>query len=151
LGEPDVEAGVWHQLAMVAQREQNWPEAERSSRESLLLREQLGDRVGAAQTCSQLGDIAQSTQRFVEAKGWFQRAVQLAQEVDPTSRDYADHVFNFGKYLVMEVRAGVVQNVSLQLEEARRYLEQALAIQQALRSPDLWKTFGILADIAETQ
>jgi tetratricopeptide (TPR) repeat protein len=149
LGELEVEADVWHQLGIVAQREENWPEAERGFRESLSIREQLGDRVGAAKTCNHLGLVAQFTHRFAEAKGWYQRAVQLlSQQADPTS---AGCLCNLARCLIQEVQAGLVQDRSLQIEEARGYTEQAHAIYQVLRSPELWKTFSLLANIAEMQ
>jgi tetratricopeptide (TPR) repeat protein len=151
LGEPAIEGAAWGQLGRVAQEEENWSEAERSFRESLSLSEQLEDRIGAATTCSHLGQVAESTNRFQEAKGWYQRAVVLSQQADPTSRVYANHLSNLAYYLIKEVRAGTVQEVSLQLEEAQRYTEQALAIDQAPQSPDLWRKFDILATIADLQ
>jgi tetratricopeptide (TPR) repeat protein len=151
LGEPAEEALGWHQLGILAQLEENWAEAERCYRESLSLRERLGESVGAAQTCNSLGGVARSTHRFGEAKGWFQRAIQLGQQADPTSGEYASYLSNLANCLVQEVQEGTVQEVTLQLEEARRYTEQALAIQQVLQSPELWRTFRNLATIAEIQ
>jgi tetratricopeptide (TPR) repeat protein len=151
LGEPAMEAGSWHQLGRVAQREENWPEAERDFRESLLLSEQLGNRVKAAETCSHLGQVATFTHRFAEAKGWFLRAVQLSRQVQPTSGDHATHLSNLAGCLIVEVQAGTVQDMPLLVEEARQYAEQALAIGKNLHGPELWKTFTLLAIIAEMQ
>jgi tetratricopeptide (TPR) repeat protein len=151
LGELAMEAIVWHQLGLVAQQEQNWPEAEHCYRKCLSLKDQLGDRVGAARTCNNLGKIAESTNRFEEAKGWYQQAVRIAREADPTGGDYAMYLSNLANCLIQEVKKEKLQNVSLQMEEAREHAEQSLAIKQVLGDPGLWYTFSILATIAEMQ
>jgi tetratricopeptide (TPR) repeat protein len=151
LGEPAMEAVAWYQLGRVAEEEENWSEAERCYRESLLLFEQLGDRVGIAQSCNQLGVVARFAQRFAEAKGWFRRAVWLDRQADPTSGHHATSLSNLAACLLQEVQVRTVQDASLQLEEARGYAEQALAILQILRYPELWKTFALLTSIAEMQ
>jgi tetratricopeptide (TPR) repeat protein len=151
LGEPAMEAIAWHQLGLIAQGEQNWSEAERSFRESLALDEKIGDHVGAATTCDHLGQIAAYRKRFGEARGWYQRAVMLDQQADPTSIGHVMSLSNLAGFLVNEVHAGGAQDASRQLEEARRYAEQALAISQTLQSSELWRIFHLLGVIAEMQ
>ena len=58
LGEPGHEAVAWHQLGMVAEEQQKWTEAERCYRESLAIKERLGNAIGAAKTCNQLAIVA---------------------------------------------------------------------------------------------
>ncbi len=151
LGEPAEEAGKWHQLGRVAQAQQDWSEAERCYRESLVRKEQLADLAGAARTCGQLGQVALVTNRFEEAKGWYQRALGLSEQTDVTSGEYATHLFNLANLLVREVEVGRVQETSAQLTEAQRYIEQAVAISERLRSLELWMMYQLLARVATLQ
>jgi tetratricopeptide (TPR) repeat protein len=150
-GDQAKEADIWQQLGKVSQEEQNWHEAERCYRESVSLKEALEDHGGAAETCDLLGQIAYFTHRFAEAKGWFRHTIVLSQQADPTSGVHAQHLSNLAYFLVQEVKTGAIKEISLQLEEARRHAEQALAILQILRYPELWVTFSLLATIAEMQ
>jgi len=151
LGEPAMEATSWRQLGAVALEQQDWPEAERCCRKSLEIEEQLEDLVAVAGTCSELGHVAAAANRFEEAKGWHQRALALDRQTDASGDAYTRHLFNLANVLVQEVEAGRVQEVSVQLAEAQRYLEQALVIDKRLNSPGIWRKYGLLAQIANRQ
>ena len=140
LGEQQSEAIAWHQLGMVAQEGRDWEDAERCYKESLALRERLGDLAGAAQTCNQLARVAAGAGRPEEAERWYGRALEGLQAT--------------GQMHYAAVAASNLANLLLaqpgRLEEAERYARQALAIKETLDlSAEPWKTYNILAQIAE--
>jgi tetratricopeptide (TPR) repeat protein len=61
-------------------------EAENAYRESLKLRELLGDEVAAASTCHQLAILTERTGRYREAKGWYLQALKLFAKAAPNGR-----------------------------------------------------------------
>lgn len=150
LGEPREQAIAWYNLGRVAEEQQDWAEAERCYRESLALDEQLGNIVGAAQTCNALAVVARRAGRPGEAEGWYQGALERTARVEPGSRDHAMYLSNLANLLVSEVKAGRTDRT--RLVEARRYAEQALRIkEQPGVSAEIWTTFSILAQIAELE
>jgi tetratricopeptide (TPR) repeat protein len=150
LGEQASEAVVWHQLGIVAEEQKTWAEAERCYRESLTIKEQLGDAAGAAITCNQLALVSVGAGRPVEAEGWHRRAIELKAQVEPGSSSHAISLSNLADLLVNEVRAGRASMT--RLAEAKRYSEQALAIDETLdASAEIWKDFAILAEIADLE
>jgi tetratricopeptide (TPR) repeat protein len=67
------EATVWHQLGMIAEGQQAWAEAERCYRESLAIKERLGNATGAANSCNQLAIVSVRAGHTPEAEGWWKR------------------------------------------------------------------------------
>src|SRR6266567_4174504 len=148
LGEPASEAVVWHQLGMVAQEQKEWIEAERCYRESLAIKERLGDWALAATTCNQLAIVARRTGRPDEAEGWYKRALELDERVQPGRPSHATIFNNLAYLLVSEVQAKRASRT--RLAEAKGYAERALTIRETLdASAEIWKTLGILANIAD--
>src|SRR5205823_780613 len=99
-------------------------------RESLTLKERLGDTVGAARTCNQLANVADGAGRPTEAEGWYKRALELDERVQPGSPEQAAVLNNLANLLTDEVRAG--RAPATRLAEARGYAERALAILETL-------------------
>jgi len=150
LGEPAVQAIIWHQLGDVAQEQQAWAEAERCYRNSLILEEQQGNIAGAARVCNELAIVVASAGQPAEAEGWYQGARQRLDQVEPGRFNHAVCLNNLADLLVNEVQAG--RAAKTRLAEARNYAEQARRIKERPGvSSEIWKTFGILARIADLQ
>src|SRR5579859_5709352 len=147
LDEPVSESTVWFQLGRVAQGQKDWNEAERCYRESLVIDERSGDVAGAAKTCNQLAILAIHSSRPIEAEGWFKRALELDELVQPGSPSNASHFSNLAGLLLNEVRAGRFSKT--RLTDAKDYAEKALAIREKLdASSEIWNTYTILDKIA---
>ena len=56
-------------------------QAEGWCRQSLAIKEELGDRPGMAATYHQLGRVAQMRGRLEEAEGWFRRSLAISEEL----------------------------------------------------------------------
>src|SRR5260370_4822434 len=145
-----MEAVAWHQLGVVAQKQEEWGEAERYYRESLAIEEQLGNAAGAAMTCNQLAIVAENSGRPDEAEGWYKRGLELDEQVQPGAPSQARDVGNVANLLVSEVHAS--RATKTRLAEAKSYAEQALAIRETLdASSEIWQTLSILANIADLE
>ncbi len=139
LGEPQMEAVAWHQLGMVAETAKEWDEAERCYRESLKLKEARNDLPGVARTCNQLAIVAEGAGRLDDAERWYLRAQEIKEQVSP----YDAHTLN--NLAALYLAQG-------RLDEAARYARRAVEIKETLDlSAEPWKTYGILAQIAEAQ
>jgi tetratricopeptide (TPR) repeat protein len=144
IGEDRNQAIIWHQLGMVAQEAAqqgsgDWDEAERCYKESLALKERLGDKAGAASTCNQLAIVAQSAGRPAEAERWYRRAIELGEELN--------YVGELGKWYGN--LAGLLLDQG-RLDEAERYAHRAREIKETLDlSVQPWTTYALLARIAE--
>ncbi len=150
LNEPAMEAVAWHQLGRVAEEQEAWAEAEHCYREALTIYEQQSNAVRAAETCNQLGIVAQLSGRPVEAEGWYKQALELDERVQPDSPGEARGLTNLASLLVHEVRAG--RFATTRLIEAKRYAEQALAIEETVDALGfIWKTLNVLAAIADLE
>jgi hypothetical protein len=68
-------------LGRVAQERGDWVEAERWYRESLGIKERLGDDHGQASTLHQLGKVAENRGRVAEAVAFFRQAEQLFERI----------------------------------------------------------------------
>ncbi|MBI4279204.1 MAG: tetratricopeptide repeat protein [Armatimonadetes bacterium] len=87
LGDSDEEATARHQQGKVAFQEAQGAtgerraallaEAEGAFRESLRLREAIGNRAGGAMTVNGLGAIAVLADRYADAERWFRRGIEL--------------------------------------------------------------------------
>ena len=139
LGEPQTEAVAWHQLGLVAQEAKDWDEAERCYRESLKIKEANNDLPGVARTCNQLAIVAVSAGRPADAERWYLRAQQIKDQVSPQD---ASTLSNLADLYLSQGR----------LDEAGRYARRAVEIKETLDlSSEPWKTYNILARIAEAQ
>jgi tetratricopeptide (TPR) repeat protein len=140
LGEPQMEAIAWHQLGMVAQKAHEWDEAERCYKESLAIKERIGDKALAATTCNQLALVSEGAGRLDDAERWYKRAIELDQEAGTSGYLPASHYNNLANLLLSQNR----------LEEAEAYAHRAREIFETLDlASQPWKTFNILAEIAE--
>jgi len=74
-------ADSYHQLGMIAQKRQQFDEAEKWYRKSLEIYERLGLERDAADSYHQLGMIAQKQQQFDEAEKWYRRALEIYQSL----------------------------------------------------------------------
>jgi tetratricopeptide (TPR) repeat protein len=140
LGEPSAEAKVWHQLGLVYQRTNRLPEAEHAHREAARIHEGYGNRVAAAQTWGQLAQVMQRAGRLDDAEAWYVKALKALQaEGDRSSAA-----------TLLNNIAGLLVDRPGRLGDARTYAEQALAIKKTLdpAASQIWKTYGILAEMA---
>jgi tetratricopeptide (TPR) repeat protein len=138
LHEPGSEAVLWHQLGIVSQNARQWDEAERHYRESARIEEDLGNLKGAAQTWNHLAIISENAGKPDAAEMWYRKSIDGLRDT-PTS--LAAGIQNL---------AHLLQGQPGRLAEARKLAEEALAIKQTLDpgAAQIWKTYGILADIA---
>ena len=143
LREPAMEAVAWHQLGMVFQRTQQWDEAERHYRESARIAEERGNLAGAAQTWNQLAIVSKADGKPEAAESWYRKAIEGGRaqgDLLPVSRALSN-------------LANLLQTQPDRLAEARQLAEEALAIQKTLdpAAAEIWKTYQILAKIADKQ
>jgi tetratricopeptide (TPR) repeat protein len=149
LKEPKEEAVGWHQLGRICEEAQQWDEADRYYRESLQVKESEGDLAGAARTYNQLAIINQKAGREQDAITLYKKAIaggKSAQDWLPTARALS----NLANLLQSQQNAA---DKSTQLDTARQYAEAALSIDRDLdpAAATIWKTYGLLAIIAEKQ
>ena len=143
LSEPESEAVAWHQLGRVFQEAGQWDEAERHYRESGRIKEAHGNLAGAAQTWNNLAAVSHSAGKPEAAEMWFRKAIQggrASGDILPTSR-------------AINNLAGLLQTQPDRLSEARQLAEESLAINKTLDpgAAEIWKTYNILAKIAEKE
>lgn len=123
-------------------------EAEQAYRESLKLREQLGDDVEAAGTSFQLGILAERNDRYIEAKNWYMRALDLFKRVAPGSRSLMVCLNGLAHLLVNEDYPDRMTH----LAEAHQYAEQARQMAEKLPIEDMtWTLYRVLATIADLE
>jgi tetratricopeptide (TPR) repeat protein len=150
LREPAAQADTWYNLGLVALDTKDLAEAERCLRESLALYERLGNVAYAAECCNGLAGVAKRAERLAEAEGWYQGALERIERVEPGGISHAYSLSNLADLLATEVQAGRAPKT--RLAEARHYAEQVLRIEEQLGvSSEQWKTFSILAQIAELE
>lgn len=141
LGEPQSEAVAWHQLGMVAQEARQWAEAERCYREAVRINERQKNLPGVARTCNQLAIVAANDGRPADAERWYLRAIEVNEQL--------------GQQLEMAVMLSNLAGLLLgqgRLDEAAGYARRAVAIVETLDlSAEPWKTYAILAQIADKQ
>jgi tetratricopeptide (TPR) repeat protein len=126
-------------LGRVAEEAKDWAEAERCYKESLAIKERIGDAAGAATTCNQLAIVAVGAGRPDEAERWFKRAIEL-DEAMGNPKEIAPDYNNLAYLYLSQGR----------LDEAERYAHRAREIKETLDlSSKPWTTYGILAQIAE--
>lgn len=155
LGEPESEAQMWLGLGLIAQAQRDWDEAERCYRESLQLEEAGNNLAGVCDTCTQLGNVANLAGKLDEAESWYKQALSIGIQLG-NKRDEAIDCNNLAS-LLLDVEAlppagrpASFTNRDL-LAEAEAYAQRAREIREALDDPssEVWKTYSILAQIAE--
>ncbi|ELS01456.1 NB-ARC domain-containing protein [Xenococcus sp. PCC 7305] len=141
LNEPASEATVWHQMGMVHEEAQQWEAAEQAYRESAKIKEYQGNLEGAAQTWNQLAMVNENAGRLKEAETWYRKTLEHCEALP----DKGAKVFNN--------LADLLQNQRDRLPEARQLAEEGLAIKKTLdpAAAEIWKTYGLLAAIADKQ
>jgi len=143
LGEPAMEAVAQHQLGMAFQEARQWEQAEQHYRESARLKEQRGDLATAARTWNQLALVNKSAGKPEAAETWYRKAIGGGRQTGDTVN--VSHILNN--------LANLLQAQPGRLDEARELAEESLAIKKTLDpgAADIWKTYNILADIADGQ
>jgi tetratricopeptide (TPR) repeat protein len=143
LHEPEAEAVGWHQLGMVYQEARQWQAAEQAYREAARLSEAQGNLAEAAQTWNHLAIVNQLAGNSIEAEAWYRKAIEGKRRVGDSS----------SLAISLNNLADLLQSQSNRLPEARQLAEEALAIKQTLdpAAAAIWKTYNILAQIAEQQ
>ena len=142
LDEPAMEAAAWHQLGRVYREQRQVDEAERHYREAARISEERGHSVAAAQTWNQLAVLAQEAGKPETAEGWYRKALEVDRQIgNPTQ---------LGRSLN---NLAALLNQPGRFVEARQLAEEALAVAQHfdLAAAETWKTYGILADIADNE
>jgi tetratricopeptide (TPR) repeat protein len=74
-------AGSYHQIGILAQERGRLAEAEDWYRQSLTIKEELGDRPRMAATYHQLGILAQERGRLAEAEDWYRQSLTITEEL----------------------------------------------------------------------
>lgn len=146
LREPAMEAVAWHQLGMVFQKARQWDEAERHYREAARIREENGWLVGnngAAASWNQLAIVNENAGKPSAAEMWFRKEIEVDRAMG-NPNDLAPDLTNL---------ADLLQTQPGRLAEARQLAEEALALKQKVDpgAAEIWKTYNILAQIADRE
>lgn len=75
-----VEAGIYHQLGLVAEHQRNWNVAEKNYQKALQIKVEYLDRHSQAKTYHLLGTVTESQEKWEEAKKYYQEELQIAIE-----------------------------------------------------------------------
>lgn len=146
LGNSAMEAVAWHQLGLVFQESQDWPEAERCYREALRIREANGlirGLNGAVATWNQLGYLSERAGDAAAAESLYRKALEACRLFE-TPLELA---------MVLSNLAGLLVEQPARLREAREAAEEALLIKLDLDPAvaRIWTTYTILALVADRQ
>jgi len=141
LGEPLSEATMHHSLGVEYQEMRRWDDAERHYRQAARITEEhnhITGPSGAASTWAQLGALNLLTGRPQDAEDWFRKALAVTAK---GSAPRGVRSMNLATTLYRQPG---------RLTEARALAEEARAIKQ-VQDPNagqIWKVYGLLADIA---
>jgi len=126
LGDRQSEATFIHNLAILAQRTgaEGYAEAWSLYRQSLDIKEDLGDRAGIAKTLLQLGTLAKKTGEYVEARRLYQQSLEIKEELRD-QRGIAITLHNLGR----------LAQAMGEYTEAQRLYHQSLRIREELDDP----------------
>jgi SagB-type dehydrogenase family enzyme len=143
LREPEMEAAAWHQLGRAYHAQGQSDQAERHYREAARISEQRGHPAAAAQTWNQLAVLAEETGKPEDAEEWYRRALDVDRPLGNSKR--------LGQSL--NRLAELLQNQPGRLGDAKVMAEEALAVSQHLgpATAEVWKNYGVLADIIEKE
>ncbi|MCP4698174.1 MAG: tetratricopeptide repeat protein, partial [Gammaproteobacteria bacterium] len=144
LKEPDSEAVVWHQLGLVYQKNRQWDAAEQAYRKAERLEEERGNLQNAAKTWNQLAIVTEYAGKPHEADAWYRKAIEGGRTAGD-KLGVSMRLSNFADLLV--------NHFPDRLAEARLLAEESLAIKKTLdpAAAEIWKTYGLLAQIADCQ
>jgi tetratricopeptide (TPR) repeat protein len=126
-GHPETEwtrasiAVLLHQLGITAQVRGLMEEAEDWYRQSLAIKEELGDRPYMASTYHQLGTIAQDRGRMEEAEDWYRQSRAIKEELG--DRPGMARIYH---------QLGMTAQVRGRMEEAEDWYRHSLAISEEL-------------------
>ncbi|MBI5296909.1 MAG: tetratricopeptide repeat protein [Chloroflexi bacterium] len=149
MGEDQMEAVAWHQLGVVAQTEGErvgaqhaapyWDEAERCYKESVNIKEHLGDLAGVARTSNQLAIVAESAGRFDESERWARRSLEIKEK----SGNPKDIAIGNHKLAVSLLNLG-------RLDEATKLIEKAITLYETVQDfENTVKAYATAAELAE--
>lgn len=143
LDEPLQEEKALHELGIVYYKMQQWEDSERAYRESARICEAQAQWQSAAQTWNNLGMLMQKLGKGIEAVAWYHKALKVAKDIK-NDREVAIYSRNI---------ANILQDQPNHLVEALSFAEQALAINKTQEPAvaEIWKTYNILANIADKQ
>ena len=141
LQEPAQEAILLHQLGIVYQQAQQLIQAEQHFREAAASYERLGDLAAAAGSWNALAVVCKSSGRPEAAEDWYCKAIAVHRDIP---QELATDLSNL---------ANLLRRQPARLAEARQLAEESLAIAQTLDpgAAQIWKTYAILAEIAEDE
>jgi tetratricopeptide (TPR) repeat protein len=132
---------VYHQLGMIAQRRGRLDEAEGWYRESLAIKEEIGDTRSSSATYYQLGTIAEDRGDLDEAEAWYRKSFAFFEEFGDRS----------GMALVFH-QLGIIAQTRGRLNEAEDWYRKSLAIKQELGDrPGMAGTYYHLGLAAQTR
>ncbi|MFG2346139.1 tetratricopeptide repeat protein, partial [Streptomyces phaeochromogenes] len=117
-------ATTYHQLGIVAQLRDQLDEAEDWYRQSLTIKEHIGDQPGIATTYHQLGIVAQLRDQLDEAEDWYRQSLTI-KEVTGNQPGMATTYGQLG--LLAENRG--------QPEEALKWIVQCIALFEQFPHP----------------
>ena len=145
LNEPEIEANVWYNLAVLYRKQNNLNDAEEACRKSAYLKEKLKDKIGMVETWNLLGTILHLSEKIKDAENLYRKAFE-----------YCESMNSENKFLISDILhnlASLLKNKPQFLGEARQKAEKALFIKKQI-DPDLaeiWRTYILLAKIATKQ
>ena len=129
---------IYNQLGMAAQDQGRLDEAEDCYRESLTIKEDLGNRPGIALTHYQLGITAQSRGRLDEADDWYRKSLTIIE-------DLGDRPHMAGSYHQL----GMTAQARGRLDEADDWYRKSLTIKEDLGDrPSIAVTYHQLGNTA---
>ena len=143
VGEPAMEAVVWHQLGRVFQEMRQPDQAEEHYLEAARILEEQGNLAGAVQTYSQLAILSQASGKLEAAEAWYRRAIDIDRKIG-NGLQLRRHLSGL---------AGLLEDQPLRIVEARDLAMEALAVAHTLDPtlPEIWATYGALANIVDKQ
>ena len=128
---------TYHQLGIVAQRQNRLGEADKRYRAALAIEKQIGDLPRMASTYHQLGVVARHRGWAKAAEKWLRQALLIREGVDPPGMTETYH------------ELGMVAQDQGRLDEAEQWYRKALAIAQGIRNrPYMAAIYGQLGILA---
>ncbi|WP_169801956.1 CHAT domain-containing tetratricopeptide repeat protein [Streptomyces phaeochromogenes] len=129
---------AYHQLGVVAQSRGQLEEARDWYRQSLTIKEDLGNRRGMGSSYHQLGIIAQNRGQLEEAEDWYRQSLTISEDLG-NRPDMALSYHQLGNVACMQGR----------LEEAEDWYRQSLTISEDLGNrPDMATCYNELGNVA---